>query len=501
MKQPPSTTASSGRSHSARPTPPALPPAPGVRFRIRASAAIATGRAAGTLLRRLRLGGGTSLPGLVARYVDPQVARHLGAQMRHGNIVVTGTNGKTTTSALATGVLRQAGLRVWRNREGSNLARGVATSLMTHAALSGRLREHGDAAGVFEVDEAAFPQVVAELQPRTILVTNLLRDQLDRYGEVDTVAERWRDALARLPATTTLLLNSDDPAVAALADARPAGSPVVYFGVEDAPASEDDAHRVHVVDTRTCPRCRQLLTFTERFYSHIGHWRCPACGFARPDPAVRARGVSFMGLEGTRFTLETPLGQTEATVHLPGLYNVYNALAATTAGVVLGAQLPAIHDALERFTPAFGRGERIVMGDRTAHLLLAKNPTGLNEVLRALGQDAAKHHLLFILNDRAADGEDVSWIWDADFEQVTGAIASLTVSGLRAYDLALRFKYAGRPADSVEPDIGAALTAALAHTPAGETLYIVPTYTAMLAVRGEISRRGFAPRYWEQKDA
>ena len=497
MKQPSSVTSSTSRPHAT------LPPAPRdrVRFRLRASAAIATGRAAGTLLRRLRLGGGTSLPGLVARYVDPHVTSHLGVQIRHGSIVVTGTNGKTTTSGLVTDVLRQAGLRVWRNREGSNLARGIATSLMTHAALSGRLHEQGDAAGVFEVDEAAFPQVVAELRPRTILVTNLFRDQLDRYGEVDTVAERWRDALARLPGTTTLLLNADDPAVAALADARPAGSPVLYFGIEDAPVSEDDARRVHVVDTRTCPRCRQLLTFTERFYSHIGHWHCPACGFARPTPAVRARQVSFTGLEGSRFTLETPLGQTDATVHLPGLYNIYNALAAATAGVAIGANLPAIQQALESFTPAFGRAERIAIGDRTAHLLLAKNPTGLNEVLRALGQDAASHHLFFILNDRAADGEDVSWIWDADFEQVTGKIASLTTSGTRAYDLALRFKYAGTPPDTVEPDIGAALTAALAHVPSGETLYIVPTYTAMLAVRGEISRRGYATRYWEQKDA
>ncbi|HEU5348673.1 MAG TPA: MurT ligase domain-containing protein, partial [Ktedonobacterales bacterium] len=409
MNQPSSpVTASGGHPHTT------LPPAPRdrVRFRIRASAAIATGRAAGTLLRRLRLGGGTSLPGLVARYVDPRVTGHLGAQMRHGNIVVTGTNGKTTTSALVASVLRQTGLRVWRNREGSNLARGIATTLMAHAALSGRLRVQGEAAGVFEVDEAAFPQVVSELQPRAILVTNLFRDQLDRYGEVDTVAERWREALAKLPDATTLLLNADDPAVAALADARPAGSSVFYFGIEDAPASDDDKRRIHVVDTRTCPRCRQLLTFDERFYSHIGHWRCPACGFARPNPAVRARQVSFTGLDGSRFTLETPLGQTEATVHLPGLYNVYNALAAATAGVVMEATLPAIHDALERFTPAFGRAERIAMGDRTARLLLAKNPTGLNEVLRALGQDAAKHHLLFILNDRAADGEDVSWIWD-----------------------------------------------------------------------------------------
>ncbi len=470
------------------------------RFSVRASAAIATGRAASTALRRLRLGGGTSLPGLVARYIDPDLTRYLGKQLRHGSFVVTGTNGKTTTSGLVAYVLRDAGMQVWRNREGSNLARGVATALIARSRLSGKLRDGGDAAFVFEVDEAAFPQVVADLRPRAITITNLFRDQLDRYGEVDTVAERWRIALARLPGDTTLLLNADDPAVAALADARPDGSPVIYYGVDEAPPAEEGPERVEVVDTRTCPRCRHPLDFTLRFYSHVGHWACPSCGFARPTPQVHASAITFDGLEGSQFTLSTPEGTVQARVGLPGLYNVYNALAAAAVGTLAGARLASIVAALGRFTPAFGRAERIEVDGRTAHLLLAKNPTGLNEVLRALAREGHRHHMLLILNDRSADGEDVSWIWDADFEQVANLAASLTVSGMRAYDLAIRMKYAGVTPEIVEPDIGAALTSALARVPQGETLYIVPTYTAMLAVRGELERRGYVPHYWEQED-
>jgi UDP-N-acetylmuramyl tripeptide synthase len=470
------------------------------RFSVRAAAAIATGRATGTALRRLRLGGGTSLPGLIARYVDPDLTRYLGKQLRHGSFVVTGTNGKTTTSGLIAYVLRGAGMQAWRNREGSNLARGVATALIARSRLSGRLRDGGDAAFVFEVDEAAFPQVVADLKPRAITITNLFRDQLDRYGEVDTVAERWRFALGKLSEQTVLVLNADDPAVAALADSRPAGSQILYYGVDEAPPAEEDAERVEVIDTRTCPRCGHPLEYSVRFYSHVGHWACPACGFARLIPQVRATAISFDGLEGSRFALSLPQGTIEVRVGLPGLYNVYNALAAAAAGTLAGAPLEGIQTALARFTPAFGRAERIEVDGRTAHLLLAKNPTGLNEVMRALAREGHRHHMLLILNDRAADGEDVSWIWDADFEQVAGLAASLTVSGTRAYDLALRMKYAGMPADTVEPDIAAALSSALERVPQGETLYIVPTYTAMLAVRGELERRGYVPHYWEQED-
>lgn len=466
----------------------------------RTALAILLGRASGGLARRLGISGGTSLPGLVAQYTDPRLIQRLAAQARHGCVVVTGTNGKTTSSGLVAYTLRAAGLRVWRNREGSNLARGIATTLLRRAGAGGRLEHGGDGVFVLEVDEAAFAQIATDLAPRVVVVTNLFRDQLDRYGEVDSVAERWRESLRRLPASTILALNADDPAVAALADAH--AGPALYYGVDEAPTSGEVELSTQVVDTRTCPRCRHPLDFAPRFYSHIGHWSCPACGFHRPEPQVRATQLLSVGLDRVRFALRTPAGEAEVSVGLPGLYNVYNALAAATAGVAVDAPLDAIVSGLERFTPAFGRAEEIPVAGRKARILLAKNPTGLNEVLRALASDGTGgKRLLMLLNDRAADGEDVSWIWDANFEQLAGNVASVVAGGGRAYDLALRLKYCGAGPSAVENDIGAALDAALAQTPAGETLYIIPTYTAMLAVRGELERRGHTARYWEQEDA
>jgi UDP-N-acetylmuramyl tripeptide synthase len=218
---------------------------------------------------------------------------------------------------------------------------------------------------------------------------------------------------------------------------------------------------------------------------------------------VRAAQVFSAGLATARFQIETPAGAAEVTVGLPGLYNVYNALAAAAAATAMGAPLDAIISGLARFTPAFGRAEEIPVDGRKVRILLTKNPTGLNEVLRALASDRAAggKRLLMLLNDRAADGEDVSWIWDADFEQLAGATSYLVASGVRAYDLALRLKYIGEEPQYVATDVGAALTHALEHTPPGETLYIIPTYTAMLAVRAELARRGYTPRYWEQEDA
>jgi UDP-N-acetylmuramyl tripeptide synthase len=442
-------------------------------------------------------GGGTVIAGHVVPRLAPDALGRLSAALPDGVVLVSGTNGKTTTARLLAQVLAASGRRVVHNRAGANLLTGIVSALAQAADVWGRPRAD---VGLFEVDEATLPHALPPIRPRVVVLTNIFRDQLDRYGEVDTVAERWRIALARLPGDTTLLLNADDPAVAALADARPDGSPVIYYGVDEAPPAEEGPERVEVVDTRTCPRCRHPLDFTRRFYSHVGHWACPSCGFARPKPQVHASAITFDGLEGSRFALSTPEGSAQARIGLPGLYNVYNALAAAAVGTLAGARLASIVAALGRFTPAFGRAERIEVDGRTAHLLLAKNPTGLNEVLRALAREGHRHHMLLILNDRSADGEDVSWIWDADFEQVANLAASLTVSGMRAYDLAIRMKYAGVTPEIVEPDIGAALTSALARVPQGETLYIVPTYTAMLAVRGELERRGYVPHYWEQED-
>ncbi|HEX8731528.1 MAG TPA: Mur ligase family protein, partial [Ktedonobacterales bacterium] len=272
----PDTSPSLSTSHGRR------PPARRARTHARTALAIALGRASGGLARRLGISGGTSLPGLVAQVADPRIIQRLAAQAQQGCVVVTGTNGKTTTSGLVAYVLRAAGMRIWRNREGSNLARGIATTMLRRAGPMGRLEDGGAGAFVLEVDEAAFARIATDLQPRVLIVTNLFRDQLDRYGEVDTVAERWRASLAKLPPTTILALNADDPAVAALGDGY--AGPTLFYGVERTPTHADSDSVAQVIDTRTCPRCRAVLDFAPRFYSHIGHWSCPRCGFRRPQP-------------------------------------------------------------------------------------------------------------------------------------------------------------------------------------------------------------------------
>lgn len=468
---------------------------------MRAAAAVTLGRVSGALSRRLHMGGGTSLPGLVARRVDPAIVGRLARQLAKGSIVVTGTNGKTTTSGLIAAMLRQAGLRVWRNREGSNLISGVAAALVIRAELSGHLRRGDNTIAIFEVDEAAFPGAVRELRPRAIAITNLFRDQLDRYGEVESVAARWRETLAELPPETILALNADDPSIAALSAHFP-GTPL-FYGIDDPrqaiSAQGKAGEQGQTIDARACANCGADLNYSIRFYSHIGHYTCPACGLRRPEPTIRALSVTREQFDRQRLQIASPAGTGEAVIALPGFYNLYNALAASAVAQGLGIELSAILTGLERFRPAFGRGEMIEAEGRTLRLMLAKNPTGFNEVLRTLFSENAPRHLLLVLNDNAADGRDISWIWDVDFERLAGHDLALTLAGTRADDLAVRLKYGGI-SGTVEGEIGAALTHTITQTPPGETLFIVPTYTGLLAVRGELERRGYITRYWEEKD-
>lgn len=514
-----------------------MPKLPNVRL----VAAIGAGKAAGLASRVLRAGGGTTLPGLVARRIAPDTLRLLSAKLPGGVIVIGGTNGKTTTTRMIAALLGAAGRQVLHNRAGANLVTGLTTTVLAGSTLAGRI--HADTA-LFETDEAALPQALAETRPGLVVLHNLFRDQLDRYGEVDTIASKWRAALEQLPESATALLNADDPAVAALGEGLRAR--VCYYGLEDLRQSGGGA--THFADSQFCRRCGAPYSYSALFYAHIGHYTCPNCGHHRPSPSFRLERLDLDGTAASRLLISFPAaragargsanganqpaassaipsatGYLEIRLPLPGMYNALNALAATAAGLLLDVAPARIRDTLETFSAAFGRIERIDAGGRPLFMALIKNPVGASETVRMLteglrteGQGRSKDHLatqtqssvlspqhslylLVAINDKFADGTDVSWLWDADFERLAGHVAGAVVSGTRAADMAVRLKYAGGDPALViaEPDLGRALDLALERLPAGATLYILPTYTAMLELRAELVRRGWARPFWE----
>jgi UDP-N-acetylmuramyl tripeptide synthase len=459
--------------------------------------AVALGKTAGQLSRRLGAGGGTTLPGSLARRLAPDILRDLSADLPHGAVLLSGTNGKTTTSRMLSEILKAFGERVLHNRAGANLIAGLTATAVADADWAGHPRA---SIGLFETDEAALPQAVAETKPRLVLIHNLFRDQLDRYGEVDTVAATWRAALVKLPADATLVLNADDPAVADLG--HDLAARVVYYGLDD--ARHATGAGAHIADSQFCRRCGARYTFSLAFYAHMGHYHCPACGHTRPRPDIHLARLDLHGTVGSRLYLTYPGGAMELDLPLPGLYNALNGLAASAAALSLGVAPPIIRGALEQFSAAFGRIERVSAGPGGAPMLIAliKNPVGATETVRMLvgdGTHPQAPHLLIAINDRLADGTDVSWLWDAEFEALANA-ASVTVSGTRADDMAVRLKYAGLPEGRIHivPELSAAVNVALAALPAGATLFLLPTYTAMLELREDLAARGWVRQFWEE---
>jgi UDP-N-acetylmuramyl tripeptide synthase len=346
--------------------------------------------------------------------------------------------------------------------------------------------------GLFEVDEFWLDGVVPQLGPRALLLANLFRDQLDRYGELEIIVDRWAALVERIP-QTALVLNADDPAVADLGRNRADGA-VTYFGVED--TSVALAGLPHATDAKHCRRCGRPYVYDAVLLGHLGHYRCPTGDSVRPAPDVAATDVELRGVRSARFTLQTPEGSASVEVPLPGLYNVYNALGAAALAHRLGAPLADIVAGLEAVEPAFGRAESVTVGGRELSIMLVKNPAGANEVVRTLALEPGEHDLLGVLNDRTADGKDVSWVWDADFEVLAPHVRRAVCAGTRAPELALRLKYAGVPEDrlSVEPDLPRALDQAVQG--GDGRLFAIPTYTAMLELRRELVDRGVAGSSW-----
>jgi UDP-N-acetylmuramyl tripeptide synthase len=479
------------------------------------AAKLALARSVGAI-SRLRGGGGTSAPGKLLMRLAPDAIGDLGTRLTRGSVIISATNGKTTTATMTAAVLERAGIALVHNRAGANMAGGIATTLLDAALPDGGIAGE---LGLFEIDELWLAQLASQLRPRAILLGNLFRDQLDRYGELETIAERWEQVLRQSDAR--LVLNADDPLLADLGREHPG---VLYFGVDDDSLALPGM--AHAADAKHCRRCGAPYVFDAIYLGHLGHYHCPSCGQSRPAPAVTATNVRLQGVRAARFTLGTPAGQADVALALPGLYNVYNALAAAALCTALEIPLETIVAGLHATQAAFGRAESVTVsvpalppttgttgngagapaGVRELRILLIKNPAGANEVLRTLALEPGEHDVLGVLNDHIADGRDVSWIWDADFELLAGRIRRATCSGTRAADLAARLKYAGiDPARiDVREDLSDALRKAAADRPdpasdpdgAGAPLFALPTYTAMLALRELLVARGEASSAW-----
>jgi lipid II isoglutaminyl synthase (glutamine-hydrolysing) len=460
---------------------------------------LALARTVGTL-SRMRGGGATSAPGKVLMRLDRNAIGALGTRLRQGTVLVSATNGKTTTTAMAAGILEHAGVPLVHNQAGANMAGGVATALLAAAQRGGRMAGE---LGLFEVDELWLDAVAAALHPRVVLLANLFRDQLDRYGELEAIVERWSHQLS----AERLVLNADDPLIADLGRER---SDTLYYGVED--DSLALSTMAHAADAKHCRRCGAPYVFDAIYLGHLGHYHCPSCGQRRPMPTVTARNVTLEGVRAARFTLCSAAGEAEVSLGLPGLYNVYNALAAAALATSLDVPLASIRAGLEQAKAAFGRAETVMLSApraaganrapaaaRELQILLIKNPAGANEVLRTLALEPGEHDLLCVLNDNIADGRDVSWIWDADFELLSGRIRRVTCSGTRAAELAVRLKYAGVDPDRirVRADLKYALGDAAGDRPDEDApLYALPTYTAMLSLRELLVSRGEVSSEW-----
>ncbi|TVQ46183.1 MAG: Mur ligase family protein [Gloeocapsa sp. DLM2.Bin57] len=411
------------------------------------------------LVKTLQLGAASVLPGAIALRLYPEILSLMCQQISQGIILVCGTNGKTTTSLLVKNILTLQGYKVVHNETGANLVNGLVTALINQANWQGKLRADY---GILEVDENILPLVVDTIQPKFILALNLFRDQLDRYGEVDSISQRWQQAIANLPTETIVILNGDDPTLAYLG--QNLTQPVFFFGLNQPELSVDILD--YATDSTYCPRCGSALDYHHIYLSHLGDFHCHNCGFTKPELAINSQEWSQI---------------------LIGVYNKYNTIAAVLLSLKIGIKATIINQAITQFKAAFGRAEEIIIDNKIVKILLAKNPVGLNETIRAVHQANQGENTvtLLVLNDRTPDGTDVSWIWDVDTEQLTQLQGKIIVSGDRTYDLALRMQYSNPSPEHliVIDNLSTAIKTALDNTPMAVPLYILPTYSAMLEVR------------------
>lgn len=439
------------------------------------SAAVLSGKVA-AWLSRLRGYKGSSLPGMVALRINNGTLRRLARQVRHGIIVVSGTNGKTTTSNMIADVLVGAGYKIISNREGANLITGVTTAFVMNAGAGGKI--DCDYA-VLEVDEASIPGVLKEVTPKAVVLTNFFRDQLDRYWELEKVTGIIRNSISKLK-DTTLVLNADDPLVAQFSQTT--GHPALFYGLAGSKGAG-------TVNTRTreakfCPFCRSSMDYEYFNYGQLGKYRCPGCEFRRPqarvealEPEISSQGISYRLTFDQR---EVPL-----QIRVQGLYNLYNALAAFSVGLLLNVQPESILESLRRYRPVTGRMELFKYRGKHVYLILVKNPTGFNEALGVLYSGEETREVFIAINDNDADGKDISWLWDVDFETLGMEhrhLLRFICTGQRGEEMAVRLKYAGVPLEKIiiKNDLNRAIQDIMSGGAGSACLFC--TYTALWQV-------------------
>lgn len=432
--------------------------------------------------------GGTDLPGRIALKLCPNLLGVLAKDVT--TVIVTGTNGKTTTSRMIEQSWLDSGISYFANKTGANLLSGVTAEFAVHSTLGGKCRyTHA----LIEADEAAFKFIAKYVDPKAIVVTNVFRDQLDRYGEITHTLDNIRLGIEASP-NAMLAANADDSLCTSLASV--VSNKVLFYGVNTPIYQERVAE---LSDAPYCIRCKHEYVYDYVTYGHLGSYRCPACGYARPKPEIAVSEVLVTDAEHSEVVFECGQKRLPATICLPAGYNIYNACATMAAGKMLGLDEETVASSLAKFSCGFGRMEKFNIHGVDVRMILIKNPAGCNQVLNYLTQLKEPFVFVACLNDRSQDGRDVSWIWDVDFERLTAMgdqLVSLDVSGRRAEDMALRFKYAGFPTERirVNKDYKTLIENAVAL---GKPVYVMPTYTAMLALRSTISKNYGYKEFWQ----
>ena len=442
-------------------------------------------RALSRLLRR----GGTAMPGRFALKLCPDLLARLSRGVK--TVVITGTNGKTTSARMIEQAFREQGRDCLANRSGANLIDGVTTEFVMNCTLLGRMKKEW---AVIECDEAAAVKVFPQLQPKVVVVTNLFRDQLDRYGEVTHTLGNIRTALESVPGST-ICLNADCSLCSSLALTLP--NRAVYFGLEE--GAVPSRAKAQLSDATHCIRCKTEYEYDYVSYGHLGGFRCPKCGYARHAADYAVTDVIEQRSAGTTAAVSIRGERRVIEINLPALYNVYNAIGALSAAMEMGVGAEEAVRALAVFKGGFGRMEAFRLGKADVRMMLVKNPAGCNQVIDYLENLRNRFVLVICLNDRGADGTDVSWIWDAEFERlnaIAGRIEKIIVSGDRAQDMRVRLKYAGIPDGNitVERDYEKLVSSL---EPLETDVCLMPTYTATLELREVMVRHCGGAAFWE----